>query len=194
MIVVDADRVSVAGKRFFSCIAMDKFLDALTEKVKFNDAAWKARLIFLFCIFFSRPLFPLSPSLFPKLTLFLFSLFSFPSSFLFFSLAEPPAHVRARGPPAQAPCRRPPDHKRPLRAPPELHQPAEHRHRRDGRLLVQLPEAEAAGGVRLRVPDAVREHRLVSRRDAGRGRGRRGHRRPRGPGRSAAPPRRRVDR
>lgn len=81
--MVDADRVSVAGKRFFSCIAMVKFLDALTEKVKFNDAAWKARLIFLFCIF-SRPLFvfPLSLSLskthaFPFLS-FLFSLvFSF---------------------------------------------------------------------------------------------------------------------
>ena len=41
MIVVDGDRVSVAGKRFFSCIAMDRFLDALAEKVAFNDAAWK---------------------------------------------------------------------------------------------------------------------------------------------------------
>lgn len=41
MIVVDGDRVSVAGKRFFSCIAMDAFLDALAEKVSFNDAAWK---------------------------------------------------------------------------------------------------------------------------------------------------------
>lgn len=43
MIVVDGDRVSVAGKRFFSCIAMDAFLDALAKKVTFNDAAWKVR-------------------------------------------------------------------------------------------------------------------------------------------------------
>lgn len=41
MIVVDGDRVSVAGKRFFSCIAMERFLDALAERVAFNDAAWK---------------------------------------------------------------------------------------------------------------------------------------------------------
>lgn len=41
MIVVDGDRVSVAGRRFFSCISMDAFLDALAKRVTFNDAAWK---------------------------------------------------------------------------------------------------------------------------------------------------------
>ena len=47
MIVVDGDRVSVAGKRFFSCIAMDAFLERLAERVEFNDAAWKVCWYFL---------------------------------------------------------------------------------------------------------------------------------------------------
>jgi hypothetical protein len=59
MIVVDGDRVSVAGKRFFSCIAMERFLDALAERVAFNDAAWKVceRLFFYFFFLFLTGVF-----------------------------------------------------------------------------------------------------------------------------------------
>ena len=71
MIVVDGDRVSVAGKRFFSCIAMERFLDALAERVAFNDAAWKVceRLFFTFFSYFS----PAFSSLSSKTRLFLLS-------------------------------------------------------------------------------------------------------------------------
>jgi pyruvate decarboxylase len=39
-VIVEPDRVVVAGRRFFQCVAADEFMTALAVKVKANETAW----------------------------------------------------------------------------------------------------------------------------------------------------------
>ena len=40
MIIAQPGRVSVAGRRFFNCIHLPDFLNALAKRIKRNDASW----------------------------------------------------------------------------------------------------------------------------------------------------------